>query len=132
MKRLLQFVALLAMVCFSTAALAADAANLVGTWEGTPSVHGKKAGYGTSKLTLVVSEQKGNVFSGSKIYKMTSEKKETKEGFSGTVSSTGQIFIADHDEGFMIGAITKAGELELQYGHQGKDAVAVHVLLKKK
>jgi len=132
MKRLIISLALLAVVCCATVALAADAPNLVGTWEGAPSVHDIKDGYFTGKLVLTIKEQKGNAFHGSKVYKLASPKKDRTEGFSGTISSTGQIFISDHDDGFMIGNVTKDGGMELQYGHAGKSAVAVHVLLKKK
>ncbi|MBU1230609.1 MAG: hypothetical protein KKA55_04810 [Proteobacteria bacterium] len=132
MKRLLMFFALLAVACFATAALAADAANLVGTWEGTPSVHGAKVGYRTGRLVLTIAEQQGNAFHGSKVYFRSTDKQDRSEGFSGTISSGGQIFIADHDEGYMIGNITKGGEMELQYGHKGRKAIAVHVLLKRK
>lgn len=132
MKRLLMFLTLLAVACFATAALAADATNLVGTWEGTPSVHGAKVGYRTGRLVLTIAEQQGSSFHGSKVYFRSTDKQDRTEGFSGTVSSGGQIFIADHDEGYMIGNITKTGEMELQYGHKGRKAIAVHVLLKRK
>jgi len=132
MKRLIVLLALLAVVCCATVALAADAPNLVGTWEGVPAVHDIKAGYYTGKLVLTIKEQKGNAFHGSKVYTLAAPKKERAENFSGTISSTGQIFIADHDDGFMIGNVTRDGGMELQYGHVGKSAVAVHVLLKKK
>jgi len=133
MKRLLTLCLAAALACFATAALAADVPSLVGTWEGTPSVHGAKIGYRTGKfLVLKVVEQKGNVFHGTKSYHRASVKKDRAESFSGSIDSAGQVFIADHDEGYMIGTVTKGGELELQYGHRGKDAVVVHVLLKKK
>lgn len=131
MKRLLAVFTLLAMFCCASAALAAEPVNLVGVWEGAPSVHDLKGGYFTGKLVLTIVEQKGNAFHGTKTYRLAS-KKERSEGFSGTISTTGQIFIADHDEGYMVGGITKGGEIELQYGHAGKNAAAVHVLLKKK
>ncbi|PKN08055.1 MAG: hypothetical protein CVU73_09395 [Deltaproteobacteria bacterium HGW-Deltaproteobacteria-8] len=108
MKRLLSLCLFAILVCFAATAFAADAQNLVGTWEGTPSVHGAKA------------------------YFMASKKKDKIEKFSGTIRSDGQIFIADHDEGYMLGDMTKNGEMELQYGHRGKNAIAVYVLLKKK
>jgi len=132
MKRLILSFALLAVACFATVALAADVPSLVGTWEGAPTVHDIKVGYFTGTLVLTMTAQKGNAFHGSKVYKPAPQKKERTEGFSGTISSTGQVFIADHDEGFMIGNVTKDGGLELQYGHSGKSAVAVHVLLKKR
>jgi len=132
MKPLFTLLARLAVVCFATVALAADVPNLVGAWEGAPTVHDIKAGYFTGKLVLTIKEQKGNAFHGSKVYKLASPKKDRTENFSGTISSTGQIFISDHDEGFMIGNVTKNGDMELQYGHTGKSAVAVHVVLKRK
>lgn len=132
MKRLFSCLTLLALVCFASVALAADAPKLVGTWEGQPSVHDIKVGYYTGKLVLTITEQKGNAFHGSKVYKMGGPTKDRSENFSGSISSTGQIFIADHEEGFMVGALTKNGDMELQYGHNGKTAVAIHVVLKKK
>lgn len=132
MKRILSLIVLLAVVCFAAVATAADLPNLIGTWEGAPTVHDSKGGYYTGKLVLNITEQKGNAFHGSKTYQMVSQRKERTEGFSGTISSGGQIFIADHEDGYMIGDITKDGGMELQYGHTGKKAVAVHVVLKKK
>jgi len=132
MKRLIFLLALLAVACSATVALAADVPNLVGAWEGQPSVHGIKTGYYTGKLVLTIIEQKGNAFHGSKVYKMGGPTKDRSENFSGSISSAGQIFIADHEEGFMVGALTKNGDMELQYGHNGKTAVAIHVVLKKK
>jgi len=131
MKRLLTACLFAALLCFATAALAADAQNLVGTWEGTPSVHGPKVGYRTGKLVLTIVEQQGNAFHGVKTYQVPTKKDRT-EKFSGTIRSDGQILIADHDEGFMLGDITKGGEMELQYGHAGRNAITVYVLLKKK
>lgn len=132
MKRLLALSLFAILTCFAATALAADATNLVGTWEGTPSVHGVKTGFRTSKMVLTVLEQQGNAFHGTKTYFMTVKNKERSEKFSGTIRSDGQIFIADHDEGYMFGDMTKDGEMELQYGHKGKNAIAVYVLLKKK
>ena len=131
MKRLTTAFALLVVLCLASVSLAADAPNLVGTWEGAPSVHLAKGGYYTGKLVLRISEQQGSAFHGTKTYRMKALKEDRSESFSGTISSTGQIFIADHDEGFMLGTLTKDG-MELQYGHAGKNAAAVQVLLKKK
>lgn len=132
MKRLLTLCLLALLACFATSALAADATNLVGTWEGTPTVHGPKVGYRTGKLVLTIVEQQGNAFHGTKTYQMPAAKKDRTEKFSGTIRSDGQILIADHDEGFMLGDLTKAGDMELQYGHAGKNAISVYVVLKKK
>jgi len=132
MKRLLALCLFAILVCCATTALAADAPNLVGTWEGTPSVHGPKVGYRTGKLVLTIVEQQGNAFHGAKTYQMPAGKKERTEKFSGSIRSDGQIFIADHDEGFMLGDITKGGDMELQYGHAGRNAITVYVVLKKK
>ena len=132
MKRLALLFAMMTVLCISAMAYAADPPKLVGVWEGQPSVHDMKAGYYTGKLVLNITGQTGNAFHGSKVYKLAAPKKDRSENFSGSISSTGQIYIADHDEGFMIGAMTKDGEMELQYGHNGKTAVAMHVVLKKK
>lgn len=132
MKRLPAFCLFAILACFATAALAADVPNLVGTWEGSPSIHGAKTGYSTGKLVLTIAGQQGNAFHGTKTYFHPSDKKNHTEGFSGTIRSDGQIFIADHDEGYMLGDMTKGGEMELQYGHSGKNAYTVYVLLKKK
>jgi len=131
MKRLLAFSLFAALTCFAAAALAADVPNLVGAWEGLHATHDAKAGYGDGKLVLTIVEQRGNAFHGTKTYGKVSKKSFT-EGFSGTVSSAGQVLIADHDEGYMVGSITKTGEMELQYAHKGRNAVASHILLKKK
>lgn len=132
MKRLVLLFAAMTVLCISALAYAADPPKLVGVWEGQPSVHGMKTGYYTGKLVLTITEQKGNAFHGSKVYLLAAPKKERSENFSGSISSSGQIFIADHSEGFMLGSMTKDGEMELQYGHNGKTAVAMHVVLKKK
>jgi hypothetical protein len=132
MRKWLAFVIIVLFVCAASAALAADPTNLVGTWEGTSSVHSAKAGYFTGKMVLTVEAQQGNVFHGNKTYIQAATKKSKTEKFSGTISSDGRIFISDHEEGFTIGGITKDGEMELLYAHQGKNAVAVRALLKKK
>lgn len=132
MKRLFTCFTVLALVCFASVALAADVPNLVGTWEGAPSVHSITGGHYTGKLVLTITGQKGNAFNGTKVYKMPAPEKDRSENFSGTIGSTGQIFIADHEEGIMIGNLTRSGGMELQYGHNGKTAVAVHVVLKRK
>ncbi|MDO9630282.1 MAG: hypothetical protein Q7I92_00070, partial [Humidesulfovibrio sp.] len=107
MKRLLSLCLFAILVCFAATAFAADAQNLVGTWEGTPSVHGANAGFRTGKLVLTVLEQQGNAFHGTKAYFMAPKKRDKIEKFSGTIRSDGQIFIADHDEGYMLGDMTK-------------------------
>ena len=132
MKRLLSLCLFATLACFAATAFAADVQNLVGTWEGAPSVHGAKTGFRTGKIVLTILEQQGNAFHGTKTYYMAAKKKERSEAFSGTIRSDGQIFIADHEEGYMLGDMTKGGDMELQYGHRGKNAIAVYVLLKKK
>ncbi|MBI4804858.1 MAG: hypothetical protein HY795_06455 [Desulfovibrio sp.] len=132
MRKWLALVLMVLFVCAASAALAADPTNLVGTWEGATAVHSAKAGYLTGKMVLTVEGQQGSVFNGSKTYIQAATKKTRAEKFSGSISSDGRILIADHEEGFMVGTITKDGEMELQYAHQGKNAVAVRMLLKKK
>jgi len=132
MRKWLALVLIVLFVCSASAGLAADPTNLVGTWEGTSSVHSAKFGYQSSKMVLTVEGQQGNVFHGNKTYFQTITKKTKTEKFSGSISSDGRIFITDHEEGFMLGGITKDGQMELQYAHQGRNAVAVRMLLKKK
>ena len=132
MRKLFSYIMVVFMVSFALSALAAEPTNLVGTWEGESAVHSAKAGFFPGKMVLTVDGQQGNVFHGSKTYLQAATKKNKTEKFSGSISSDGRIFIADHEEGYMIGSITKDGEMELQYGHQGKNAVAVRMLLKKR
>lgn len=132
MRKGLVHVLVVLLCSFASFALAADPANLCGVWEGESAVHSTKAGFFPGKMVLTIKEQQGNVFHGNKTYLQAATKKNKTEKFSGSISSDGRIFIADHEEGYMIGSITKNGEMELQYGHQGKNAVAVHMLLKKR
>lgn len=123
----------LALTLCATLALAADAPNLVGTWEGVSSLHGPIHGHrsGSKALVVVIKEQKGYAFTGTKTYFNELKKKEFSENFSGTVSSEGLVSIAEHEDGTAMGKLRADGILELQYAEPGKDAKAIHVLLKK-
>jgi len=132
MKQLFSSMAVVALLTFGSVALAAEAPNLLGTWEGKPQVHGPHMGHKSGKAVVMnITEQQGNVFVGEKWYLKDADKEARTEKFSGTVSSTGAIHMVDHDEGTMLGQY-RDGEMELQYGHTGKKAIAAYMVLKKK
>lgn len=106
----------------------------MGTWEGTATLHGTAHGHrnGAKAVVFVIEEQNGPAFSGKKIYHNVLKKKDFTEPFSGTVSSEGQVVMAEHKDGVGIGKLRADGLLELQYAEPGKEAKAIHVLLKRK
>lgn len=134
MKRLTSLLFVLALSLACTAALAADPPSLVGTWEGTSTLHGPVHGHRTSTkaIVIVIEDQRGPAFVGKKSYHNVLKVKDFTEPFSGTVSSEGQVVIAEHEDGIGIGKLRNDGMLELQYAEPGKEAKAIHMLLKKK
>jgi len=133
MKRLSALLCAAALTLLCSTALAADPPSLVGTWEGLPTLHGPAHGHRTAAkpVSYVIKGQKGHVFSGQKTYHNGLKKKDFTEPFSGTVSSEGQVVVAEHEDGVSIGRLRADGVLELQYAEPGKDAKAIHMLLKR-
>ena len=108
----------------------ADIPNLIGNWTGSYEGYANDIGYKneTGALTLVISEQKGRLFTGNLIINDSSEHKVVSpmiEGFSGIIALDNKtLYIAEYDKGYDIGALISNDTAELCYLEEGKDAGA--------
>ena len=75
-----------------------------------------------------ISVQKGYAFSGAKEY-MRGDGKTYYENFSGIVTNSGEITMADNPKGLNFGKLTGPDTMELHYFEDGVEAKAFLVLL---
>jgi hypothetical protein len=88
--------------------------NITGTWKGN-NISFLRPGtyYNNITETLSVTGQKGPVFRGQKeVYKPRYGKSFVKN-FTGVISSTGDVYIVDEEQGYNIGKVTTPDSFEL-------------------
>ena len=96
----------------------ADIPNLVGNWTGSYEGYANGIGYKneTGALSLVISEQKGRLFTGN-----LSELGQGTGGFSGVIALDNKTFyIAEYDMGYDIGTVLSNDTIELLYLEDGE------------
>jgi len=100
---------------------------LVGNWTGSFEGYNKNAGYmdvnKTGNLIMIISEQKGQVFTGNFSINFslpqTGLLQET-EGFSGAIGMDNKtLYIAEYDRGYDIGTILSNDTIEAVYIEDG-------------
>ena len=108
----------------------ADIPNLVGNWTGFGEGYQNGTGYlnenEAGALTMMISEQRGRLFTGNLIINNSSEHRVVSpmiEGFSGIIALDNKtLYIAEYDKGYDIGTIISNDMLELDYLEDGKNA----------
>jgi hypothetical protein len=121
----------LAVTGIIVAAATADGAELAapdlrGTWTGTGPVVGKTEGWIEETVTLVVTEQRGSVFSGRKKYS------DGEEAIYRAVSADGStLLVVDDGDGQAIGKVLGPTSIEYCYAEGGADAQAYCRVLTK-
>ena len=101
----------------------ADIPNLVGNWTGSYEGYDNKVGYvnGTGTLTLVISEQKGRLFTGN-----LSELGQETGRISGVIALDNETFyMAEYNMGYDVGTILSNDTIELIYLEDGEMGGAV-------
>ncbi len=120
MSRFTGFVCAFVFFVLNSAVWAGDIPDLTGTWAGPSQVHSANHDYVQgNQTTLVIEEQKGNLFQGVKTYFNAIKKQSFSEPFSGSVTPDGHILIAEHADGYMQGRLMEDGTLILQYAECG-------------
>ena len=104
--------------------------DLTGIWSGTTIGHTNKEGFVEYSTTLYnFTAQKGQAFTGAKEYPRV-DGKTYHENFSGVITSSGDIYIADHElGGIIVGKLTGPSTMELRYLEDGVDAKAFIIQL---
>jgi hypothetical protein len=99
--------------------------DITGIWSGTAVGHTRTEGFVEYPTTLYnISMQKGQAFTGAKEYPRM-DGKTHYENFSGVITRSGDIYIADHElGGIIIGKLTGSGTMDLHYIEDGADAKA--------
>lgn len=120
MFRLTCFACAFMFYALSSLAFAGDIPDITGTWTGASQVHSVNHDYtqGTS-TSLEIKEQKGNLFEGVKTYFNPLKDQTFSESFSGSITPSGNILIAEHEDGYMQGQLQEDGSLILQYAECG-------------
>ncbi|MFO7842089.1 MAG: hypothetical protein R6V48_08075 [Fidelibacterota bacterium] len=95
--------------------------DLTGSWSVENEMYSESHGFiqNTFEEGFVITEQKGHVFKGYKIYVNALDKEEYTENFSGTVSVYGDILIAEHEDGILSGVVENRNSIILQYAENG-------------
>ncbi len=124
------FLCLVAVV-FCAVPSFAEESDLIGTWNGTTTEHTKSKGFitGLGNTQWIVTEVKDGAFTGKKVWKHhTSEQRE--EAFSGVISADGKkLYIAEHEDGVLIGDVMSPDRIMLYYMESGKKAKAMRIEL---
>ena len=104
--------------------------DITGIWSGTTAGHTRSEGFVEYPATLYnISMQKGQAFTGAKEYPRM-DGKTYYENFSGVITRSGDLYIADHELGGMIiGKLTGSDHMELEYIEEGADAKAFIIQL---
>ncbi|MFW5730899.1 MAG: hypothetical protein ACOCV7_04555 [Desulfonatronovibrionaceae bacterium] len=105
---------------FTSPALAQDIPDITGKWSGKSQVHSVNHPYLQGENTILeITKQKSNLFEGTKSYYNTVHEITFTEKLSGSISPTGLILIAEHQDGYLMGQIQDDGSLILQYAECG-------------
>lgn len=100
--------------------------NLVGHWHGKSMMHTKKDGFKKGQVVskFIVEKQEGRVFSGKKIW--VSNGTEMTENFSGVVTICNKkIYLAEHEDGMVIGDIISKDKIVIYYMESGPEAKVI-------
>jgi hypothetical protein len=111
--------------------------DLIGNWTGPGEGYQNGTGYLAKNeagiLTMMISEQKGRLFTGNLIINASSEHKVLSpmtEAFSGVIGLDNRtLYIAEYDRGYDIGTIISDDQVELCYLEDGKNAGAFIISL---
>ena len=123
MKKILS-VALLVLALCITSVCAAEVPDLLGNWTGLGSGRYVENGFSKSlenwSINLTIEEQKDRLFSGNLSYKNENET-QIVEGFAGAIGPDNKtLYLTEYNEGYDIGTIISANEIELIYLQDGK------------
>ena len=106
------------------AAQAADAPSLTGTWSGKGTSVSKSEGWETERsYTLVITEQRGQVFKGH------NEWPGGQDEVLGVVKADGSSLLLTNADGVSSATLIDADSMEACYAEGGDDAMAVCVTL---
>lgn len=98
--------------------------DVTGIWTGMTYGDSQTEGFRQhDRSRYNISKQKGYAFSGSKEY-IRGDGTTYYENFSGIVSNSGEISMADNPRGYSFGRLTGTDTMELHYVEDGPDAKA--------
>ncbi|WOF15175.1 hypothetical protein F1737_00040 [Methanoplanus sp. FWC-SCC4] len=104
--------------------------DIVGVWTGTTTGYTTTAGFRESNTTYTITAQKGPAFFGSKVYTRW-DNNEYSENLSGVISTAGEIFIVENDDGYTFGEFINQNEIELRHLQDGNNSMAFIVRLNR-
>ena len=107
--------------------------DLVGTWKVKVEMYSADHGWiqNVHEEGFVITEQKDHVFKGYKEYLSKIDDKKHKENFSGSVSVYGDILIAEHIDGILIGELKDRNHMVLQYAESGESPKVQYLQLER-
>jgi len=123
--------AVMALFLLSSAAWSMEP-ELIGTWNATVVTHKKDGGFtkAEGKGKWIIEEVKDGAFYGKKVWNI--EGKDREEGFSGVIGVDGKkLYIAEHEDGVMIGDVLSPDRIMLYYMESGTKAKAMRIELKR-
>jgi len=96
--------------------------DVIGIWTGMTYGHSQTEGFRQhDRSRYNISKQEGYAFSGSKEY-IRGDGKTYYENFSGIISNSGEISMADNPRGYNFGKLTGNDTMELNYVEDGPEA----------
>ena len=133
MRKVSIVIAMLIVVFLGVSCMNTETTNLVGTWTTELELISEQHGWIESSVPegFTFTEQKGHIFKGHKSYTNRLDKKDYKEIFSGSISPSGHIVIAEQEDGILIGQLENKNTITLQYAESGELSKAVYYTLKR-
>jgi hypothetical protein len=133
MKKLLVLLTFVMLVILAFSCSNERSYDLTGSWSVKNEMHSELHGFveNTFEEGFVITEQKGHVFKGYKTYVNKNDLKQYTENFSGSVSGCGDIVIAEHEDGILLGTMRNKNSIILQYAENGDVPKAQYIELKR-
>ncbi len=123
----------LALIMATIGLTLANIPNLTGNWTGSFKGYEKGIGYleenKTGTLTIMISEQKGRLFTGNLTDNSSlvqNNQEQSMEGFSGVIGLDNKtLYMAEYNKGYDIGTVLSNDTIELIYLEDGETAGAI-------
>jgi len=122
MKRFIVMTTFALALIFTASIAFAEAPELRGTWKGTVAAVSTN-GFGEGEIAFVIKEQKGQLFSGVKLW-FNKNNVLRNEAFRG-IFDNGRLYLAEFNDGYGFGYLTGKQNMTINYLEDGSSNKAL-------